>query len=136
MSDANKPDSTPGTFAWNELITRDADASADFYTQLFGWTAAKMPMPNGSTYTMFKIGERPVAGMMVPPAEAEGAPEMWMSYINVADLDVAVAKAKELGATICMERVDTPMGSFGVVRDPRGVTFAFWQCAPNCPPAE
>lgn len=83
-------------------------------------------MPNGQTYTMFKQGERPVAGCVQPSAENSGPP-MWLSYVNVADIDASVAKAKELGATIHMDRVDIAMGSFAVLADPQGATFAFWQ---------
>ena len=46
---------------------------------------------------------------------------------NVEDVDVSVAKARELGATIHMDRVDLPMGSFAVLADPQGATSAFWQ---------
>ncbi len=129
MSDQQKPDNTPGTFAWNELVTRDKDASVDFYTKLFGWTSTDMPMPGGGSYTMFNLGERMVAGLVTPPPEAEGAPTAWLSYIHVEDVDAAVAKAKELGANICNERIDIPMGSFAIVTDPQGAAFAFWQSA-------
>lgn len=128
MSESNTP-KTPGTFVWNELVTRDQEASKDFYTKLFGWTSQDMPMPDGSTYTMFMQGEEMVAGCVAPPKEATEAPQMWLSYVNVTDIDAAVAKAKELGAKICRERVDIPMGSFAIVTDPNGVAFAFWQPA-------
>ena len=83
-----------------------------------------MELPDGSVYTMFKLGDRPVAGCCVAPEEA---PEMWLSYVNVADVDASVAKAKEFGAVICKERIDLPIGSFAVVTDPQGAIFAFWQ---------
>jgi predicted enzyme related to lactoylglutathione lyase len=35
---SNEMDTTPGIVSWNELMTRDAAASAKFYTALFGWT--------------------------------------------------------------------------------------------------
>jgi predicted enzyme related to lactoylglutathione lyase len=47
---------TPGTFSWNELMTRDAAASA-CYTALFGWTREDMDM-GGFTYGVFKTGDR------------------------------------------------------------------------------
>ena len=131
MSDENKP--KIGTIGWTELITRDKAASVDFYTQLFGWTTESMEMPGGDSYTMFKMGEEMVGGCVTPPADAQEAPCMWMSYVNVDDLDTAVAKAKNLGAKICKERVDIPMGSFAIITDPQGATFAFWQNSGSCP---
>lgn len=123
-----------GTIGWNELITRDQNASVDFYTQLFGWTTESMEMPGGDSYTMFKMGDEMIGGCVTPPADAQEAPCMWMSYISVHDLDTAVAKARSLGAKICKERVDIPMGSFAIITDPQGATFAFWQNADTpCP---
>ncbi len=127
MSDNQQP-KPPGTIGWNELVTRDVEGSVEFYSKLLGWTANEMPMPTGN-YTIFNQGEEMVAGCMAPPPEAEGAPTMWMSYINVEDLDATVAKAKELGAKMCKERVDLPMGSFAIATDPQGAVIAFWQQA-------
>lgn len=135
MSDEYKPDNTPNTFGWNEIITKDKKVSVEFYTKLFGWTAESMDLPNGMSYTFFKLGDRPAAGLMVPPDDAENVQETWMSYVQVEDLDASVARAKELGADICVERVDLPMGSFAVIRDPRGASLAFWkgnEDAPDC----
>ena len=129
--ESQQHDTTPGTMPWNELITRDKSASVDFYSKLFGWSTEDMELPGGNTYTMFKVGDRPVAGCMVPPEDSE-APPMWLSYVNVEDIDASVAKAKELGGVICKERVDLPMGSFAVVSDPQGATFAFWQATGDC----
>lgn len=88
-------------------------------------------MPDGSTYTLFKVGERPVGGLCTPNEDVLDLPEMWLSYVNVENVDASVAKAKELGATIVKDRVDLPMGSFAVIKDPQGATFAFWKCNPN-----
>lgn len=129
MSDeTNKPDMTPGIISWNELNTPDRAASVEFYTQLFGWSTSEMELPDGKSYTMFCSGERPIAGCVVPPGDAAAVP-MWLNYINVEDVDASMVKAKQLGATLQTERVDLPMGSFAVVTDPQGATFAFWKFA-------
>ncbi len=52
---------------------------------------------------------------------------MWLSYILVEDLDATAANAAGLGASIVMERVDLPMGSFVIIADPQGAVIAFWQ---------
>ncbi len=127
MSNENTP--KIGTIGWNELITKDKESSIQFYTQLFGWTTESMEMPGGESYTMFKKNGEMVGGCVTPPGDAQDAPGMWMSYIGVEDLDAAVSKARELGAKICQERVDIPMGSFAIIMDPQGATFAFWQNA-------
>ncbi len=129
--ESQQNDTTPGTMAWNELITHNKGTSVDFYSKLFGWATEDMEMPGGDTYTMFKLGDRPIAGCFMPPEGADVAP-MWLSYVNVEDIDASVAKAKELGGVICKERVDLPMGSFAVVADPQGTVFAFWQASEEC----
>ena len=133
MSEENQQhEITPGTMPWNELITKDKGASSEFYAKLLGWTTEDIELPGGNTYTMFKLGDKNVAGCCVPPEDSD-APPMWLSYVNVADIDASVVKAKELGGTICKERVDLPMGSFAVVTDPQGSTFAFWEATGECP---
>ncbi|WP_309400396.1 VOC family protein [Cerasicoccus maritimus] len=132
MSEAQtKPVEIPGTIGWNEVITPNKEESIAFYTQLFGWTTENMELPGGMTYTMFKQGDRPVAGCVQP--DQEGVPASWLQYVSVEDLDETIQKAKSLGASIIMERVDLPMGSFAVVADPQGATFAFWQSTGDCP---
>ena len=73
-------------------MTRDAEASAKFYTALFGWTREDMDT-GGSTYAMFKTKGRPVGGMVVLPPEAESMPVMWMGYVTVENLEASIAKA-------------------------------------------
>ena len=124
--DTNQVKVAPGTIGWNEIVTSDKGGATEFYTQLFGWTASEMEMPGGATYTIFNQGEREVAGCVVPPGVKDVNP-MWLAYVNVEDIDASVAKAKELGATILADRVDLPMGSFTVLTDPQGATFALWQ---------
>ena len=70
---SNEMDKTPGIFSWNELMTRDAAASAKFYTELFGWSREEMDM-QGYTYSMFKSGDRAVCGMFTLPPDAESMP--------------------------------------------------------------
>lgn len=112
------------------LVTRDPEGSSKFYTDLLGWTTNTMQMPGGVGYTMFMAGERPVAGMMEPPAEKSDVPTSWVSYITVEDLDATVAKARELGAHLCMPVTEIPgKGRFAGVADPQGVAIAFWEFA-------
>lgn len=128
--DCSGEDKTPGIFSWRELVTRDLEGSTKFYTDLLGWTTDTMEMPGGMDYTMFMAGERPVAGMMKPPAEKGDVPTTWISYITVEDLDATVAKAQELGAHLCMPPTEIPgKGRFAGVADPQGAPIAFWEFA-------
>ncbi len=129
MSDEKpKEDRTPGIVSWNELMTPDTEASKNFYGGLFGWTSEDMPMPKG-TYSFFSLGERPAAGMIqIRPDMGEVAPS-WLMYVTVEDLDASLAKAKDLGAQVCVDATDLPMGRFAVIADPQGAMFGLWQFA-------
>ncbi len=130
MSDnAPQPDMTPGIFSWNELMTRDPAASIQFYTQLFGWKAETMSMGPGMDYTFLKVGDRPAGGLLRVPAEAGNAPTAWMAYVTVADLPAAVAKAKALGAHVCKDVTNLPMGRFAIITDPAGAALGLWEFA-------
>jgi uncharacterized protein len=123
---SNEMDKTPGIFSWNELMTRDAAASAKFYTALFGWSCEEMDM-QGYTYSMFKSGDRAVCGMFALSPEAESMPVMWMPYVTVEDLEASVARAKELGATVHKEITTIQVGRFAILADPQGAVIGLWQ---------
>jgi predicted enzyme related to lactoylglutathione lyase len=123
---SNEIDKSPGIFSWNELMTRDAAASAKFYTALFGWSREEMDM-QGLTYSMFKSGDRAVCGMIALPAEAESMPVMWMPYVTVENLETSVDHAKELGATVHKGITTIQMGKLAILADPQGAVIGLWQ---------
>ena len=56
---------TQGAFSWCELMTTDAEAATQFYTELFGWSVEKMSMADRDMiYTVVKIGEEGIGGIM------------------------------------------------------------------------
>jgi predicted enzyme related to lactoylglutathione lyase len=127
-TDTQQPvDTTPGTFAWNELASSNFADSEEFYTKLFGWTAESVPgMDN---YKMFKVGDRLVAGLMDKSAQCDGPP-LWLSYVYVENVAASLAKAVELGAKEFKEVTEIPgMGSFAIIQDPQEGMLALWQSA-------
>ncbi len=117
-----------GRFTWYELMTTDPAAGRDFYSKLSGWGVETFdePMP----YTMFTLGESPVAGLMQLTQEAQdnGAPPHWLGYVLVDDADATVAAAQAAGGSVFVEPQDIPeMGRFSVLADPNGGVFAIWQ---------
>ena len=118
-----QPLQQPGTFAWNELNSAVPETAKAFYTDLFGWTTSELEMPGGWAYTMFMQGQAPVAGLVKPQDSTLSAPT-WVSYVNVTHIDQSIAKATELGATLCRDRFDLPSGSFAILKDPEGAMFA------------
>ena len=114
----------PDTLNWNELATRDIDAAKDFYGAVFGWGGQTQDF-EGTTYTMWTIGDRPVGGMIQMneqwPADI---PPHWMAYIAVADVDATAAKVAALGGTVPVPPSDASFGRFAVCNDPHGAVFS------------
>ena len=113
-----------GAFSWFELCTSDVKSARSFYTGLFGWELRDMPMEN-MTYTVVRVGDEDVAGIMPIPPDSQGMPPAWGMYITVDDVNTAAKKALELGGTILIEPRDIPeVGRFCVVQDPQGAWFS------------
>jgi predicted enzyme related to lactoylglutathione lyase len=113
-----------GAFSWFELMTTDIPAAKDFYAKLFGWTTEDMPM-EGGTYTVVKLKDKGVGGIMGMPPDAKGMPPMWGVYVTVDNVDATAKKALEMGGKVIMAPKDIPdVGRFCVIQDPQGATIA------------
>ena len=120
----NDPYRQPGAFSWFELMTTDVEGAKTFYTRLFGWETEDMPMENMS-YTITKIGDEGVGGIMPMPPEAEGAPPHWGVYVTVEDVDFTAKKAEELGGKVHVPPTEIPgVGRFCLIQDPQGALIS------------
>ena len=118
-------------FIWYELLTTDAAAAKTFYGNVVGWEAQRPPnsLP-GVDYTLFTVGQWPVAGVMdlTPEARSAGAPPHWLGYIGVEDVDTTVERIRSLGGATYLSPRDIPnVGRFAIVGDPQGSTFALFK---------
>jgi predicted enzyme related to lactoylglutathione lyase len=127
----NEPD---GSWVWNELYTSNVDAALAFYKKLIGYTVQSMDMGEQGTYHVLRTaGDRGRGGVMKSP-DAK-MPAQWVPYVHVNDCDATLAKAKQLGATVCMEGTDVPdVGRIGMLIDPQGASIAVIKTAPRQKP--
>jgi hypothetical protein len=112
----------PGTFSWVELATSDAGAARRFYGELFGWDFEDSEIPDGGTYTMVKLQDRYVAGLM-----ASEQPPHWNSYISVDSVDEAVERAKGAGGQALDPFDVMGAGRMAVITDPTGAPVCLWE---------
>ncbi len=118
-----------GALCWNELMTGNVDKAGKFYVNLFGWKADSMKMGN-EQYTVFKLGERQVGGMMAIGPQMKGAPTAWSAYFAVKSADGTAKKVQERGGKVLVPGTDIPnIGRFAVFADPQGAVFAVLQPA-------
>jgi len=111
-----------GKFYWNELMSHDTERDKKFYADTLGWSFEGMPMPEGGTYWIVKVGDQPVGGIFdINSPQFGSVPESWMSYIAVDDVDARVKKAQSCGATLMKPIFDVPgVGRIAVLREPGG----------------
>jgi predicted enzyme related to lactoylglutathione lyase len=111
-----------GKFYWNELMARDVGKAKKFYSDTLGWSFDAMPMPDGGTYWVAKMGDEPVAGIFdISGPDYKGVPEGWMPYIAVDDVDARAKKAVAAGAKIMKPAFDVPnVGRILILQEPGG----------------
>ena len=128
---AAPPDFSPGTRCWNELASRDTAVSGEFFSKLFGWEAVEQQM-GPMQYTMFKLGDQSVGGMMAVAEEMGEMPSCWVVYIIVDDCDARVEKAGAAGGRALMPPMDLPeIGRFTWLQDPQGAVLGILEPAPQ-----
>jgi uncharacterized protein len=114
----------PGLLSWNELASPDPDASAGFYSDLFGWTVEPIEGTAMPYLTVKAAAGNNNGGIrpLMPP----GTPPHWLVYFGTDDIDATVAKVGELGGQTLMPPMDIGMGKIAVAQDPQGAVFALF----------
>lgn len=119
-----------GAVCWAELMTRRPDRAEAFYRAVLGWTAEHGD-GGGVDYTVFRLGDEQVAGLIRTPDHLPPeVPDTWSVYFAVADCAAAVERAVELGGSVLLGPTPTPMGPFAVLADPAGAAFQVMEMAP------
>jgi uncharacterized protein len=123
---SEKDNYQPSTPNWIDIGSPDIDATASFYSALFGWQVEDPdPDPQYGGYRMATINGRPVAG--IGPAQAPGTP-WWATYISVEDADTTAKVVGDVGGQVIAEPFDVgPFGRMAVLADPTGAQFSVWQ---------
>lgn len=113
-------------FAHVELYTNDVRASKKFFSALLDWKLEDVDAGATGTYTLIQVGEGTGGGMMQNPMP--NSPGGWTPYVQVADVAAALKKAEGLGAKVTVQKTEVMgQGWIGVIADPTGVMFGFWQ---------
>jgi len=114
-----------GAFSWSELVTRNPEAAADYYTKLFGWQYHSFDM-NGALYRVITINGHGVGGIRAPmPGEPEET--RWLTFVSVKDIDAVAAGIETAGGTATVPVTELPgIGKMAGMIDPvGGQTYAF-----------
>jgi uncharacterized protein len=130
----------PGEFTWRELMTADHEAALAYYSRLFGWKKLRdFDMGEHGKYLIYGQGQghddRELGGMFTKARDAP-TPAAWIYYIQVAELDAAIARAKSKGGTLMNGPMEVPGGArVAQLTDPQGAVFALHENAKPKPAA-
>jgi hypothetical protein len=105
-----------------ELHTGDLPQARATYAQLCGWRAEQVHTESG-TYVSLGLGGTLGGGIV----ECGTRRAMWLPYVQVNEIDAALARARDLGASTLLEPREGPAGWRTVVSTPAGGEIAFWQ---------
>jgi predicted enzyme related to lactoylglutathione lyase len=123
-----QPEGAPdvGEASWHELMTTDAPAAMNFYTDLFGWQPSEtMDMGPLGKYHMFNRPHGMIGGMMNKPPEMAEIPPNWQIYFRVPDINTAVDRIRANGGQILNGPIEVPGGDMVLnAMDPQGAAFS------------
>src|SRR6201994_4598558 len=88
----------PGRIGWHELYATDAGKAFAFYRALFNWQAAEGEDDLLESYQRFAVDGRTIGGVFnkLPRAPVP----FWLYYINVGDMDAALAAVNAGGGKV------------------------------------
>jgi predicted enzyme related to lactoylglutathione lyase len=111
-----------GTFCWIDLGTPDVPRARAFYGELFGWGFDEAP---AGGYLMCRLDRKDVTGIHEHPPEERAN---WSSYVSVGEVEVAAARAADLGGTVTLGPIEVgDTARMSVIRDPAGAEVCLWQ---------
>ena len=121
-----------GRFCWVDLAATDASRAIDFYSGLFGWSAATQ-QANGGSFVRLSQDGRDVGSLyqLQRAAQKAGVISHWTPYVRVEDAGAACARSVELGGRVAVAPFDVEgVARIAVIVDPVGASFGIWERIP------
>ena len=104
-----------------QIISKDPEATGQFYSELFGWT---ITADNMTGHRIINTGSREgiQGGIWLAPPQA---PNFVQLFVAVDDVSGAVRTAEAQGARVLVGPTPLPEGDeMAVMQDPQGMAFA------------
>ncbi len=110
---------------WHQLNTQHPEGAAANYQALFGWSfTTKLELGSLGSHQHFAFSTGDTSCGIV--SDIQGRPEVhphWLFYFGVPSLDNAVARARELGASVAGVFTLPGGARIAVCDDPQGAAF-------------
>jgi uncharacterized protein len=124
----------PGKLVWAELVTPDLAAAERFYGGIFGWTFHDV-RTGEATYTIAKIGDAPVAGLVQRSAPDRQQQAAWLPFLSVSNVQEAGQRILDHGGKeLKAPRAYRLRGKQAIYADPQGAVFAVLNSHSGDPP--
>ena len=122
MADQQPDMARPGGITYMQIPARDAEASADFYERVFGWTIRQ----RGTAHVTFGDGSGHVIGAFITEREISREPGI-LPYIYVSKIEEAVAAITSNGGELVRDIYPEGALKVATFRDPAGNVLGVWQ---------
>ncbi len=116
---------THGEYTHIEIPADDLERARRFYSEAFGWKVETME--GLGDYLVYRTtGDHPVGGGI--GKRNVNVASTIVNYVEVASLDAALAKVRELGGTVSGDKHEVPgMGWWAPITDSEGNAFALFE---------
>jgi len=115
-----------GGVTYVQIPAVDAEASADFYERVFGWTIRQ----RGTPHVTFADGSGHVIGAFITDRTISREPGI-LPYIYVSNIEDAVAAIKTNGGEIVRDIYPEGALKVATFRDVAGNVMGAWQMGPR-----
>lgn len=113
-----------GEWVWADLLTPDTSRAKTFYRALVGFGTRLEERPGLDRFEIFTLADHDRGGLI--KVTRQQANPGWLPYIQVADLDQTLARARELGGTVAIRQDDV-----AILQDPTGAAIGVAQSSAN-----
>lgn len=112
---------------WFELPVEDFARAQAFYRALFGWSFTETAA-GGDPYRLIDAGDGIDGGLSLRPAGAHPTGVGPLIYVQVADVEATILKARRLGGALArpVSFLSRETGVVACIRDPDGNTVGLW----------
>jgi predicted enzyme related to lactoylglutathione lyase len=116
-----------GSIGWVDLTVEDAPKLRDFYQKVAGWLPQPVKMSGYDDFSMLSASGEAVAGVCHARGGNATLPPVWMIYIVVENLELALQNCRNLGGKV-VSPVRMAGGSrYAVIQDPADAFVALWE---------
>lgn len=107
-----------------EIVTPDAEAVSNIYSQAYGWEFAGMTPELGNAFVA-TLPNGSLCGIRAPMHEQEKATVR--TYVRVADIESSIETAANLGATVALAPTEIPGRGKIAIYLLGGIEQGIWQ---------